>query len=107
MSDSESRLSCFYITQEGSTRQECVGIRTPALTGLALIAFAANSFLCRGALGQAAIDAAGFTITRLVSGAVVLLSETLSFRLVAAAVLVLGGIAFAIAYPVYVGKGKA
>lgn len=72
MSDSESRISCFYITQAGSTRQECAGIRTPVLTGLALIAFAANSFLCRGALGQAAIDAAGFTIIRLVSGAMVL-----------------------------------
>ena len=72
MSDSESRTSCFYITQVGSTRQECAGIRAPVLTGLALIAFAANSFLCRGALGQAAIDAAGFTIIRLVSGAAVL-----------------------------------
>ena len=72
MSGPESRTSCFYITQAGSTRQECAGIRTPVLTGLALLAFAANSFLCRGALGQGAIDAAGFTMIRLASGAVVL-----------------------------------
>ena len=38
----------------------------------ALIAFAANSVLCRLALGTGAIDAAGFTIIRLISGAVVL-----------------------------------
>ncbi len=68
----ESRASCFYLTQAESKRPECVGIRTPILTGLALLAFAANSFLCRGALGHEAIDAAGFTIMRLVSGAVVL-----------------------------------
>ena len=72
MSDSESRISCLYITQAEATRQECAGIRTPVLTSLALFAFAANSFLCRGALGQGAIDAAGFTIIRLVSGAMVL-----------------------------------
>jgi len=43
------------------------------LTGLALIAFAANSVLCRLALGDAAIDAASFTVIRLLSGAIVLL----------------------------------
>lgn len=42
------------------------------MTLLALIAFAANSVLCRLALGQQAIDAAGFTILRLLSGAFVL-----------------------------------
>lgn len=41
---------------------------------MALIAFAANSVLCRWALGEAAIDAASFTIIRLLSGAVVLLA---------------------------------
>ncbi len=46
---------------------------TPILTGLALIAFAANSVLCRLALGQEAIDAASFTTIRLVSGALTLL----------------------------------
>lgn len=42
------------------------------VTVCALVAFAANSVLCRFALGTAAIDAAGFTSIRLVSGAVVL-----------------------------------
>lgn len=43
-----------------------------ALTAFALIAFAMNSLLCRMALGSHAIDAASFTVVRLVSGAVVL-----------------------------------
>ena len=43
------------------------------LTGLALIAFAANSVLCRIALGDEAIDASSFTVIRLLSGAFVLL----------------------------------
>jgi len=42
-------------------------------TPLALIAFAANSVLCRLALGEKTIDAAGFTSIRLLSGAIVLL----------------------------------
>jgi drug/metabolite transporter (DMT)-like permease len=42
-------------------------------TALALIAFAANSVLCRLALGGKTIDAAGFTSIRLLSGAIVLL----------------------------------
>jgi drug/metabolite transporter (DMT)-like permease len=42
-------------------------------TTLALIAFAANSVLCRLALGGKTIDAAGFTSVRLLSGAIVLL----------------------------------
>jgi len=42
-------------------------------TTLALIAFAANSVLCRLALGGKTIDAAGFTSIRLLSGAIVLL----------------------------------
>ena len=41
-------------------------------TLLALIAFAANSVLCRQALGGGAIDAAGFTCVRLGSGALAL-----------------------------------
>lgn len=47
-------------------------IKALLYTGLALIAFAANSVLCRMALGEQSIDAAGFTIIRLLSGAVVL-----------------------------------
>ena len=43
-------------------------------TGVALIAFAANSVLCRLALGERAIDAPSFTVIRLLSGAMVLLA---------------------------------
>ena len=48
-------------------------LKTILLTGLALIAFAANSVLCRLALGTNAIDASSFTILRLLSGTVILL----------------------------------
>jgi len=48
-------------------------MKTLLLTGCALIAFAANSVLCRLALGGHLIDASGFTIIRLLSGATVLL----------------------------------
>jgi drug/metabolite transporter (DMT)-like permease len=41
-------------------------------TVLAMVAFAANSLFCRFALGTAAIDAASFTLVRLLSGAVAL-----------------------------------
>jgi len=47
-------------------------IKTITLTSLALVAFAANSVLCRLALGEASIDAASFTIIRLLSGALML-----------------------------------
>lgn len=47
-------------------------LKTILLTVLALIAFAANSVLCKMALGENAIDASGFTIIRLLSGAIVL-----------------------------------
>jgi len=43
-----------------------------ALTALSMIAFAGNSLLCRQALKQTAIDAASFTLVRIVSGAVCL-----------------------------------
>ncbi len=46
--------------------------RTLGLTALAMVAFAANSVLCRLALREGAIDAASFTAVRLVSGAVAL-----------------------------------
>ena len=49
-----------------------VVVKTAICTGLALVAFAANSVLCRMALGSGAIDPAGFTAVRLLSGAVVL-----------------------------------
>ena len=47
-------------------------IKTLVFTTLALIAFAANSVLCRRALGEHSIDAASFTSIRLISGALVL-----------------------------------
>lgn len=48
-------------------------IRTVALTCLAMMAFAGNSLLCRIALKHTAIDAASFTLIRLISGAAMLL----------------------------------
>lgn len=47
-------------------------LRLIITTSSALLAFAGNSVLCRMALGEGAIDAAGFTSVRLVSGALVL-----------------------------------
>ncbi len=48
-------------------------MRVLLLTFLAMVAFAANSLLCRMALGDGQIDAASFTAARLLSGAVILL----------------------------------
>ncbi len=48
-------------------------LNTFFFTSLALVAFAANSVLCRLALGESAIDASSFTVIRLLSGALVLL----------------------------------
>jgi len=47
-------------------------VRTAALTVLAMLAFAANSLLCRAALRDSSIDPAGFTLLRLLAGALVL-----------------------------------
>ncbi len=47
-------------------------VRAVALTTVAMLAFAANSLLCRLALQQQSIDAASFGSVRLVSGALVL-----------------------------------
>jgi len=47
-------------------------LKTLLLTALAMTAFAANSVLCRKALGHDAIDAASFTLIRLTSGALML-----------------------------------
>lgn len=54
--------------------------RTVLFTVSALVAFAANSLLCRQALGHAAIDAASFSTIRLASGAAVLLLITRATR---------------------------
>ena len=48
-------------------------IRTALLTATTMVAFAANSVLCRLALAQGHIDAATFSTLRLASGALVLL----------------------------------
>jgi drug/metabolite transporter (DMT)-like permease len=45
---------------------------TAAATVLAMLAFAANSLLARAALGAGAADPAGYTVVRLVSGAIFL-----------------------------------
>ena len=47
-------------------------LRIPIHTALALIAFAANSILCRLALSEEAIDPASFTSVRLMAGAATL-----------------------------------
>lgn len=47
-------------------------LRVVICTGLALVAFAGNSLLCRAALAHTRIDAASFTTVRLLSGTVVL-----------------------------------
>lgn len=51
-------------------------MKTIVYTSLALVAFAANSVLCRLALGAKAIDAATFSTIRLSSGALMLLLIT-------------------------------
>ena len=80
---------------------------TAAFTGLALAAFAANSVLCRLALGGGAVDAASFTTVRLVSGAVTLLAisavrrtraASLQGDWTSAAMLLLYAVTFSFAY---------
>ena len=78
------------------------------LTLLAMLAFAANSILCRMALGGLLIDAASFTTIRLVSCAMMLLiilasressiRKTLSFDIKASVALFLYAICFSFAY---------
>ncbi|MBP2297510.1 DMT family transporter [Azospirillum picis] len=54
----------------GAGRPGASGILRPLLlTALAMLAFAANSVLCRLALTQSAIDPASFTLVRIASGA--------------------------------------
>lgn len=48
-------------------------MKTAILTTIALLAFAGNSILCRLALKEGLIDAAGFTSIRLLSGALMLM----------------------------------
>jgi len=51
----------------------CLSMRTLFLTSVAMLAFAANSVLCRLALGSDDIDAGSFTAIRLGAGALILL----------------------------------
>jgi drug/metabolite transporter (DMT)-like permease len=55
-------------------------VKTFLFTGLALVAFAANSVLCRLALGASTIDAASFSTIRLASGACALLLIMSTFK---------------------------
>lgn len=50
----------------------CMDTKTLLTTAIAMIAFAANSILCRLALGQETIDAASFASIRVIAGALVL-----------------------------------
>jgi drug/metabolite transporter (DMT)-like permease len=56
----------------GATVVAARSVRTATLTALALVAFAANSLLCRAALGSGSIDWTRFTAIRIASGAVFL-----------------------------------
>ncbi|MBW2704512.1 MAG: DMT family transporter [Deltaproteobacteria bacterium] len=55
-----------------SEKKEQTIARTASLTVVAMLAFAANSLLCRLALAQDLIDAATFTSVRIIAGAVTL-----------------------------------
>jgi len=55
-----------------SGKKEPTIARTTLLTVIAMLAFAANSLLCRLALAQGLIDAASFTSVRIIAGAVTL-----------------------------------
>lgn len=59
----------FDGAREGRPR---LNTRTILLTSLAMVAFAANSLLCRLALGAGEIDAASFTTIRVFAGALML-----------------------------------
>jgi drug/metabolite transporter (DMT)-like permease len=64
--------SCLQSKAHFMRHANCAALRTAIFTSFAMVAFAANSILCRKALGTAAIDPAGFTALRLASGALVL-----------------------------------
>ena len=68
----DSPAVMFYPETFLTNKPSLLFIKTLIFTGLALIAFAANSVLCRLALGEKTIDACSFTVIRLLSGAVVL-----------------------------------
>jgi len=57
-----------------------MSLKASVLTLFALLAFAGNSIICRLVLGEHLLDAAGFTIIRLLSGILVLLIITKLFN---------------------------
>jgi drug/metabolite transporter (DMT)-like permease len=80
---------------------------TAVYTAVALVAFAANSVLCRMALGPGSVDAGTFSVVRVWSGALMLLAVSSHTRgslrsiggsWTAAALLVVYGFPFAFAY---------
>lgn len=67
-------LRYFYSITAYIIRNEMSLVKTLIFTTLALLAFAGNSVLCRLALNGELIDATSFTVIRLISGIVMLLS---------------------------------
>lgn len=63
---------CVLSKRDFLGHANCAWLRTLVFTCFAMLAFAANSILCRLALGSDAIGPAGFTVLRLGSGAAVL-----------------------------------
>lgn len=63
----------WHFFQKGTFLLNSNYIKVIASTIFALLAFAANSVLCRLALGGSAIDATSFTVIRLFSGIIILL----------------------------------
>lgn len=64
----DKELACY----SGRNPYRAMKAHTLALTSVAMVAFAANSVLCRLALGSGLIDAASFATARTVAGAIVL-----------------------------------
>jgi drug/metabolite transporter (DMT)-like permease len=60
------------VDDDRASQQAASELRTLTLTGVAMLALAANPLLCRMALGAGHIDAASFTSIRVVAGAVML-----------------------------------
>lgn len=87
-------------------------LRVTAFTACSLVCFAANSLLCRAALGRGLMDPATFTLVRIGSGAAALMVGILALRrkppsggtIRSAAALFLYAAAFSIAY-VRIGAG--
>ncbi len=65
-------LSATDRTDAGGSVRAPGALQTGVLAACAIVAFAANSILCRLALRSGAIDAAGFSLIRLGSGALML-----------------------------------